>query len=147
MKRFTLRSTCLAIALLVPAAFTMRGSSELAQVRDGHVSGLNARITLPDGRTRAVKLEGVGCSASMCSRTAMRATAELNSTARIWLDRISAIKDTTDHDALLVMQDGSQRRISLLTDFRVLYFTNASGTLEKLDLAKMKSIEFPPLPR
>ena len=58
-----------------------------------------------------------------------------------WLDSIAAIKDATQSDALFVMKDGTERRMSLVTGFRVLYLTNG-GAAEKLDLAKVKSIEF-----
>ncbi len=116
----------------------MRGASEPAQVQAARVSGLPARIMLASGETRTVKLEGVGCSVSICSRTAFATTR---------LDTIAAIKETTGDDALLVLRNGSERRISLLNDFRVLYFTSSSEAAEKLDLAKLKSIEFLPLPR
>ena len=58
------------------------------------------------------------------------------------LDAITAIRDITATDALFIMRDGAQQRISLVTDFRVLYFTTPSGATEKLDLAKIQSIEF-----
>ena len=62
----------------------------------------------------------------------------------LWLDSIAAIKDTTESNALLVMKNGAEERMSLVTDFRVLYLANQSRSSEKLDLAKIKSLEFLP---
>src|SRR5258708_4751730 len=138
----TLRMGWIAIALLAPTTFTMRGASGPASVEQGHHSGMMAKVTLLDGVTRTVNLEGVGCTASLCSRTAIKGKAEHDSIVKTWFDTIAAIRDTTDSDALFVMRDGTQRRMSLMTDFRVLYLANPSGAPEKLDLAKVKSIEF-----
>ena len=142
MKHFTLRLICVATGLVAPAAFTMRGASGPAAVEQGHRSGMAAKITLPDGVTRTVKLEGVGCSVSLCSRTAISGKAEHDSIVKTWFDAIAEIRDTTDTDALFVMKDGTRRRMALMTDFRVLYLANPSGAAEKVDLSKVKSIEF-----
>jgi hypothetical protein len=40
------------------------------------------------------------------------------------------------------MKDGTERRLAFVTDFRVLYLSNRIGLTEKLDLAKIRSIEF-----
>jgi hypothetical protein len=40
------------------------------------------------------------------------------------------------------MRDITSRRMSLLTDFRVLYLANRLGGSEKLDLAKVQSVVF-----
>jgi hypothetical protein len=101
-----------------------------------------AKITLPDGATRMVKLEGVGCAVSICSRTVIKGKTEGDSLVRTWLDSLAAIKDTTVDAAVFVMKDGTEQRRSLVTDFRVLYLANRLGETEKLDLAKIKSIEF-----
>jgi hypothetical protein len=61
---------------------------------------------------------------------------------RTWLDNLVAIRDTTERDALFVMRDRTSRRMSLLTDFRVLYLAKRLGGSEKLDLAKVQSVEF-----
>jgi len=39
------------------------------------------------------------------------------------------------------MKDGTQRRLSLLKDFRVIYLGGQSGA-GRLDLAQIKSVEF-----
>jgi hypothetical protein len=62
----------------------------------------------------------------------------------LWLDSIAAIKDTNENNALLVMKNGTEQRMSLVTDFRVLYLANRSRSSEKLDLAEIKSLEFLP---
>ncbi len=149
MKTNVLRTSCIAAGLLVPIAAAVNGAGTPSRIANGsqdskqeHSSGLMAKITLPDGSARSVRLEGVGCSASICSRIAIQAKTERNSLVLTPFGVIAAIKDTTDHDALFVLKDGTRRRMSLLTDFRVLYLTNGSQPAEKLDLAKVKSIEF-----
>ncbi len=132
MKTTALRLSCIAALLLAPAAFA------------AHLSDLTARITLPDGTTRMAKLEGLGCSWSICSRVAIKGKTDGDSLVSFWLDSITAIKDTTENGALLAMKDGTQHRMSLVTDFRVLYTLNRSGGTEKLDLSKIRSLEFLP---
>lgn len=139
MRINTLRMSCIAAVLLVPIAFTMNGTSEAPQ---GHASGLTAKITLPDGTSRTARLQGVGCPVAICSRVVIKGKAKGDSLVRTWLDTIAAIKDTTADDALFVKKDGTVERLSLVKDFRVLYVADRVGGTEKLDLAKVKSIEF-----
>jgi hypothetical protein len=98
-----------------------------------------ARVVSADGMTRTVKLEGVGCTESMCSRVFIRSTDESGAPVQTWLDSIASIKDATASDALFVMKNGDQRRLALVADFRVLYVSTPTG---KLDLAKIRSLEF-----
>jgi hypothetical protein len=142
MKTTWIRGICLAAALLSPATFFVRGASEPFEDRQGHLSGLTARITMADGTSRMAILEGMGCSASICSRAVIKSKAESESTVKTWLDSIAAIRDTTARDALFVLKDGSARRLSFVTDFRVMYLANRLGGTEKVDLAKVKSVEF-----
>jgi hypothetical protein len=139
MKTTAVRLSCIVTLLLIPAAFA---SAPDPEGRQGHLSGLMARITLPDGRIRMAKVEGLGCSAAICSRVAIKGRADGDSLVRFWLDGIAAIRETTEQDALIVMKDGGARRVSLVTDFRVLYLANRSPIPEKLDLGKIKSLEF-----
>jgi len=97
---------------------------------------------MADGSKRVARLEGVGCSASICSRTLIKGRAGRETLVKTWLDSIAAIKDTTVDDALFLLKDGTERRMYLLTDFRVLYLEDPLGGSEKLDLAKVKSVEF-----
>jgi hypothetical protein len=99
---------------------------------------------MTDGTIRTVKLEGIGCSASMCSRTTVKVKNERNSLESVWLDSISAIRETTETNALFLMRDGTQRRLSLLSGFRVLYLGSEpqTGESQKLDLGQVRSLEF-----
>ena len=145
MNKTLLRKSWIPALLLVPVAFAMKeaGAAD-APGQQAHLSGLTARITLPDGTVQMAKLEGLGCSQSICSRVAIKGKATNNALTSFWLDGIAAIKDTTETGALLVMKDGTGQRISLITDFRVLYLANQSRSPEKLDLTKIKSLEFLP---
>ena len=88
------------------------------------------------------RIDGVGCAASICSRTVIKSKTDREPLVKTWLDSIAAIRDTTASDALFVLKDGTARRLSFVTDFRVLYLANRLGGTEKLDLAKLKSVEF-----
>jgi hypothetical protein len=132
MKKKLRGMSCIAALLLLPVAFA------------GNGSGLMAKITLPDGTIRMARIEGLGCSASICSRVAIKGKADGDSLTTFRLDSIAAIRETTEKEALLVMKNGVGQRVSLVTDFRVLYLGNRPGSPEKLDLAKIKSLEFLP---
>jgi hypothetical protein len=142
------RAGSLAAGLLAIASFTAgaNGSfppTSVDQVSASHhLSGLMAKITMRDGTTRTVKLEGVGCRQSICSRTAIKAKSEVASVVKTWFDGLAAIRDATSRDALFVMKDGTSKRMSLLTDFRVLYLANRLGGPERLDLGAVNSVEF-----
>jgi hypothetical protein len=147
--RITFRIGSIAACLLAAIPFTTNGASAPSPAIDldqqsarGHLSGLTARITMRDGGTRTVKLEGVGCPQSICSRTAIKAKNQSDSLVRTWFDSLAAIQDTTASSALFVLKDGTSRRMSLINDFRVLYLANRLGGTEKLDLAKVKAVEF-----
>ena len=102
--------------------------------------GYSARITMVDGSSRMARIDGVGCSVSICSRTLIEGRDENVGWVKMPLDSIAEIRGTTAHDALFVMKDGSQRRLSLVKDFRVLYL---GGTgVARVDLAQVKSVDF-----
>jgi hypothetical protein len=132
-----LRIGCIAAALVIPA-FRSGGAGLPSQV-DGHRSGVMAKVVSADGTTRTVKLEGIGCTESMCSRVFIRNKDENGASVQTWLDSIASITDATASDALFVMKNGTQRRLSFVTDFRVLY---VSAPMQKLDLTKVRSLEF-----
>lgn len=146
MRMTTIRIGCIVIGLLGPAAFTtVKGASSSAKFVDdgqGHLTGLTARITMRDGEVRTVKLDGVGCAKAICSRTAIKGRVGDDTEVRTWLDSLAAIRVTNDHEARFVSRDGTSRRMSLVTDFRVLYLADRLGGSRKLDLAKVGSIEF-----
>jgi hypothetical protein len=104
----------------------------------GPVTPLTAKLTSLNGASRAIVLDGVGCSVSMCSRIVIKGKAEDGSLVEIPLAKIASIKDSD----VFVTKDGVERRLSLVKDFRVLYFTDPDGGTGKVDLSKIKSIEF-----
>jgi hypothetical protein len=118
------------------------GAASLPSQVDGHRSGLTARVTAVDGTSRPIKLEGVGCTESMCSRVFIRSKSATGAPLQTWLDSVASIKDATATDALFVMKDGSERRLAMVPDFRVLYVSSSNGQAEKLDLAKIRSLKF-----
>lgn len=125
------------------------GTGVLASVSISAPAVWNARLILPDGSSRLVELEGVGCTQSICSRTHISGKAEHGASAAIAFDGIAVIqndpiRNTTSDTALFVLKDGTRQQMSLVADFRVLYFLDESGRPQKLDLAAVKSLEFLP---
>ena len=108
----------------------------------GQESGSLVRVIGLDGTDRIVQLEGAGCTESICSRVFLRGRAGNGSVLQPLFHSISAIRDTTSKDALFVMRDGTERRLELMHDFRVLYYFNPDGSRAKLDLAKVRTLEF-----
>ena len=93
------RITAAAAAFIALVAFKTTGASAPPETYDAsethHLSGLTAKITTSDGKSRVVTLDGVGGSASICSRTAIKGNTDGHILARNWLDAIASIKDTT----------------------------------------------------
>jgi hypothetical protein len=139
----TTRIVSIAAALPILGAFAMMSPAPGLKGAEDHLSGLRARITLSDGTVRMATLQGLGCTSSICSRVAIKGLVNGDSPARFWLDSIAAIKDVRPNDAVLVMKDGTEHRMTLIWDFRVLYLGN-SVIPERLDLAKTKSLQFLP---
>jgi hypothetical protein len=107
-------------------------------------SPLVARLTLANGRAQTVTLEGVGCSETICSRVAVRTRGEGESgVTSTWLDTIAAITDITPGAAVFVLKDGTSRRLSVQHDNQFLYFVGQTGAEGKIDMAGLKSVEFP----
>ena len=105
---------------------------------EGHSTNLTARITMSNGSSQTVILEGVGCSTSLCSRVAVKDRAGRSS----WLDTIATIADISKDNALFVFKDGSKRRVSILDANRFLYFAHGYFGSERIDLDQLKSVEF-----
>jgi hypothetical protein len=141
VKNTALRIIIVALALLSPTTFVVQGAREPSRDQ-GHLPGVAAKITMADGTSRTARLDGVGCSASICSRTFIKGRTGNEPPIEAWLDSIAAIKDTTATEALFVMRDGTERRLTLIKDFRVLYLANRLGGIEKLDLATVRSVDF-----
>ena len=112
------------------------------QSSSGHLSGLMAKITMRDGTTRIVKLDGVGCPRSICSRTAIKAKTQRDSLVRTWFDTLATIQEITACDALFVLKDGTSRRMSLVSDFRVLYLATRLDGTDRFDLASVTAVDF-----
>ena len=132
MRTTRIRFSCLLFILLVPVTFTIKAASDPLKI---------AKLTMSDGTNRTVRLDGVGCSVSICSRVLIKAKTANGSLVTIPLDTLFAIRDTTENSALFVLKNGSERRLSLLQDFRVLYIPNRTTGTERIDLAKIKSLE------
>ena len=121
---------------------TQLAVSMLALMGQANAAGLAAKITLRDGATRMARIEGVGCTAAICSRVVIKGLADGNSVIEKRLNAIDAIEETTAGDALLVLKDGTKQRLWLIKDFRVLYLAKPGGGAEGLDLANVRSAEF-----
>ncbi len=145
MQSVTLRIVCLGAALLAPAGIAFQREILTTADAGGHAVQLTARIMLRNGTSRMARLQGVGCSAGICSRTAIRGKDRSETLVNTWLDSLAAICDTTGTEASFVFKDGTRRRLSLVTDFRVLFLQSPTGGTEKLDLGSIRSVEFLPL--
>ena len=148
MKILKLRTVVVSLVLMLSLTFaidaisdTLKHGAPQPQSAKHHASGLMARVTLPNGTHRTVTLDGFGCSAAICSRVFVEGRTDDGSAAKIWIDRLSAIRDITANSALFVMKDGTQKRLSLITDFRVLYLQEGSAKPQKLDLSKIQSLQ------
>jgi hypothetical protein len=137
MKIRKLQIVAVSAVLLALLMASREGMSDTSK----HASGLTARITLADGTKRTVTLDGAGCSETICSQVFIQGRSNDGSTERIWFDRLAAIRDIAANSALFIMGDGSQKRLSLITDFRVLYLNEGNTKSQKLDLSKIQSLE------
>ncbi len=109
---------------------------------EGHQSSLRAAVTMMDGSTRKVTLEGVGCPSGMCSRVKARES----KTDSIWLDGLASVR-VLSHDAgpvaaTFTFKDGTERQAAIMVVNRVLYVQGRFGRTEKLDLGSVTAIRF-----
>lgn len=124
-------------------------SAALPTKVQGHSSALAARITLRDGTSQPVTLQGVGCPVSMCSRVAVKSRIPgdrltaigLHKELNTWLDSIASIKEITPDDALFVFKDGTARRLAVVNANRILYVASYFGS-ERINLADVRTLEF-----
>jgi len=121
-------------------------ASALAAAEGAHQAPAIAKVALSDGGVLTVAFQGLGCSAGVCSRTMLR-----HQRAFEWLDTVAAIRDTSEAvanqprsgmNALIEFKDGTTRRQAIVPGFRYLYYADQAGVAGKLDLAKVKSLEF-----
>jgi hypothetical protein len=147
MKISIIRTSSLAVVLLVAGTFASHGASGFLASKEDHasaqehLSGLMARITLPTGATETVRLDGIGCTESICSRVLIKAKTAKNALVEMSFDSIVAIRDIREDGALFVLKDHRAQRLSLVPDFRVLYLAKEGTRKEKLDLAAIQSFE------
>ena len=101
------------------------------------------KLTLRNGTTQTITLDGVGCSARLCSRIAVAAKAtddpRINS---IPLDTIAAVTDIRGDGALFVFKDGTKRRLSVIHDNEVFYTSKRGGPGAKINLVQVQAVEF-----
>ena len=76
-------------------------------------------------------------------RVAIKGRTERGSLVEMRLDTVAAIRSTAGGNTLFVLKDGTERRLSLVPDFRVLYVAKRPRT-EKIDLTMVTSVEFLP---
>jgi hypothetical protein len=134
----------LGLRVLVVAVICFVGSKGVASVEAnaGHKTFLRAVLTMADGTSKAVTLEGVGCATSMCSRVRARE----NSSDSIWLDGLTSIHQIHDANgaiqATFIFKNGKEREGSIVQDNRVLYVSRWLDSPEKVDLARVLRIDF-----
>ena len=116
-------------------------SKDAEAAESGHSRGLAARVTMRDGTVRQARIEGVGCTAALCSRTAIKGASSGNTIVATWFDSLAAIRETTPGDAVFVLKDGATRRLSLLPGSRVLYIEGPFGASDRVDLADVRSLD------
>ena len=110
---------------------------------EGHRSSLRATLTMVDGSTRSVTLEGVGCPTGVCSRVKAKESKANN----IWLDGVASVRRISHNGAGPVtatfkFKDGTERQASIISVNRVLYVSGRVGRTEKLDLGTLSKIDF-----
>jgi hypothetical protein len=134
----------LGLRIVLVAVCCLVGGKGIASVEAnaGHKTSLPAVITMADGTTKAITLEGVGCTASMCSRVRARE----NNSDSIWLDGLTSMRHIRDANgavqATFTFNNGIEREGSIAQDNRVLYISRWLGNPEKLDLARIHRIDF-----
>ena len=155
------------IILLVAALTCLPGLTFAQQPKveeqQGHLSPVTVKITFVDGTSRTVMLRGVGraSSNSFHTHTIGVQTDGGASKRRIWLDTIAAIDGTSgmrtrSSEFTIVLKDGS-KVAAMFTgsncedeidpkypdyDCRTLFTQNQDDGVQKIDLQKVKSVEF-----
>ena len=139
------RIAAVAVACLVGSSSVASPWLPLPAVdnREGHQSSLRARLTMADGATRVITLQGVGCTESICSR--VRAM-DLKGDS-VWLDGLASIREISHKAdgpvrAVFTFKNGTQREASIRPLNRVLYIDGRFGRTEKLDLGRVTKIDF-----
>lgn len=141
MKTLSLAARLVAIAIVCVAAGAANIAPRSLTNLEGHHSSLRATLTMTDGTTRAVNLEGVGCPESMCSRVKARELAN-----SIWLDGLASVSGISQTagpvTATFKFKNGTERQASIVATNRVLYVQRPLGFTEKIDLGSVSKIDF-----
>ncbi len=110
--------------------------------KDATAAPHTVRLELRDGSSRVVRLQGVGCDESICSRVAVNSRTVGNVVVnRTKFDDIRAVKDITDDSAVFVFTDGTTRHVSVIPENRVLYVIGPSGATEKIRLRQLSALD------
>ena len=131
--------------------------------QQGHLSPVMVKVVFLDGTARAVMLRGVGHEAGSSFRTHVFGvqTDGGASKRRIWLDSIAAIEGTgsmrtRSSEFTVILKDGSKVAAMFTgsscdddihptfanNDCRTLFTHNQDDGDQKIDLQKVKSVEF-----
>ena len=98
---------------------------------------------MADGSARAVTVQGVGCTESICSRVRLL---DLKGDS-VWLDGLASIREIS-HEAdgpvrgVFTFKNGMEREASIRPWNRVLYIDGRLGRTEQLDLGSVTEIDF-----
>jgi hypothetical protein len=142
MKRVIATSVMFAIVLFIVPLRVAGGTQ--AQEPAAHAPRL-VRLGLKDGSSTVVRLDGVGCDESICSRVAVGSRAVGNALINhTRFDTMAAIREISNDSAVFVLKDGSTHRVSVIPDNRVLYVIALDGHTQKIGLRQVKSIQFNP---
>jgi hypothetical protein len=141
MKTFSLAARIAAIAIVCVGAGAASNAPRIPSNLEGHHSSLKATLTMADGTIRAIRLEGVGCPESMCSRVKARELAN-----SIWLDGLASVSGISRTagavNAIFKFKNGTERQASIIAVNRVLYVRGTFGFTEKIDLGSVSKIDF-----
>ena len=141
MKNNALRVHWFALVAVMLITSLTTGIGNPLRADENKPPAFTAKITMANGITRTAYLQGVGCSAALCSKVFIQGKVDNHSTAKIPFDSISKIEQVTENAAQFVMNDGTKRHVEFIPDFRILYLANPHGGAEKLDLRTIKSLE------
>ncbi len=137
----------LGLAGVSPFVQTATAEHPMIEMKDGHTSPLEARITFPDGTKRVVMLIGVGGGLKyggpvLAERFILMGADPQGAKTVIWLDTIQRIEDTTAETALVITKDQIQHPLKLDGLSTDIHIATPQGGTQILELSRIKSLEF-----
>jgi len=140
MKRTIVTVAVLALGLLFVPLHIVGG----APIKESTAQAARlVRLRLKDGSSKIVRLDGVGCNESICSRVVVNSRTVGDVIAnRTRFDDIAAIREICDDTALFVFKDGTKRRVSVVPDNRVLYVIASGGRPQNIGLRDVQAVDF-----